>query len=286
MRCCRPSRTRSDRAPLGRSDVRRRARVHAGVVLDDLRRRAERHGLTFGPDPATHDRCTFGGMIGNNSCGVHAMLAEFYGPGPRTEDSVVELEVLTYDGLRMRVGPTSDAEYAEIQREGGRRAELYRGLRELVERHGDAIREGFPRIPRRVSGYNLPALLPEHGFNVARALVGSEGTCVAVLEGTDRDLELLRRMGLHVDEPEPGCCGMAGSFGYEAGKYEVSRAIGELRLLPAVRAAEPDALLVADGFSCREQISQLAGRTALHLGELLAAAQRDSAGRGRRSDGA
>lgn len=165
-------------------DSRALARVHSGTVLDDLRERAERFGLTFGPDPATHDRCTLGGMIGNNSCGVHAVLAEFYGPGPRTEDNVAELEVLTYDGVRMRVGPTSDADYAAIQAEGGRRAEIYRGLRELVERHGDAIRTGFPQIPRRVSGYNLPALLPEHGFNVARALVGSEGTCVTVLEAT------------------------------------------------------------------------------------------------------
>ena len=162
----------------------RRARVLAGTVLDDLRARAKRHGLTYGPDPSTHTHCTVGGMIGNNACGVHGMLSEFYGAGPRTEDNVASLEVLTYDGVRMTVGPTSDAEYAEIQRQGGRRAEILRRLRQLAERYGDAIREGFPRIPRRVSGYNLPALLPEHGFDVAKALVGSESTCVTVLEAT------------------------------------------------------------------------------------------------------
>ncbi|MGH7266978.1 MAG: FAD-binding oxidoreductase, partial [Candidatus Rokuibacteriota bacterium] len=103
----------------------RRARVQGGTVLDELRGAAERYGLTFGPDPSTHNHCTLGGMIGNNSCGVHSMLAEFYGPGPRTSHSVEELEILTYDGTRMRVGPTPDAELDRIIREGGRRGAIY-----------------------------------------------------------------------------------------------------------------------------------------------------------------
>jgi FAD/FMN-containing dehydrogenase/Fe-S oxidoreductase len=159
---------------------RRVARVEPGAILDDLRDAAEQHHLTFGPDPATHDHCTLGGMIGNNSCGVHALMAG------KTSENVVSLDVLTYDGLRMTVGETSDEEYERIQREGGRRAEIYRGLRELRDRYAPLIRERFPDIPRRVSGFALEQLLPENGFDVGRALVGSEGTCATVLGATLR----------------------------------------------------------------------------------------------------
>jgi FAD/FMN-containing dehydrogenase/Fe-S oxidoreductase len=157
-----------------------RARVLPGVVLDDLRSAAERHHLTFGPDPATHNHCTLGGMIGNNSCGVHSIMAG------KTDDNIEELEILTYDGLRMRVGPTSEEELARIIAEGGRRGEIYAGLKALVDTYADQIRARFPDIPRRVSGYGLEQLLPENGFHVARALVGTEGTCVTVLEATVR----------------------------------------------------------------------------------------------------
>jgi len=157
--------------------------VEPGVVLDDLRDAAEEHHLTFGPDPATHDHCTLGGMIGNNSCGVHALMAG------KTVDNIDELDVLTYDGVRMRVGATSERELAEIVRAGGRRGEIYAGLWALRDRTADLVRARYPRIPRRVSGFNLDALLPENGFHVARALVGSEGTCVTVLGARCRLVE-------------------------------------------------------------------------------------------------
>jgi FAD/FMN-containing dehydrogenase/Fe-S oxidoreductase len=160
--------------------VRRLARVQPGVVLDDLRDQAERHGLTFGPDPATHNRCTLGGMIGNNSCGVHSVMAG------KTVDNVLALDVLTYDGLRLSVGPTPDDELARLIHGGGRRGEIYARLKALRDRYADLIRARFPKIPRRVSGFNLDQLLPENGFDVARALVGSEGTCVTVLEAAVR----------------------------------------------------------------------------------------------------
>jgi FAD/FMN-containing dehydrogenase/Fe-S oxidoreductase len=163
---------------------RRQARVQPGVICDELRDAAEAHGLTFGPDPATHDHATLGGMIGNNSCGTHSVLSALYGPGPRTSDNIDELEVVTYDGLRMRVGPTPEDELDRIIAAGGRRAEIYAGLKRIAGSYGDAIRHGLPDIPRRVSGYNLDELLPEKGFNVARALVGTEGTCALVLEAT------------------------------------------------------------------------------------------------------
>lgn len=159
---------------------RKRARVQPGAVLDELRNAAEKYHLTFGPDPATHTHCTLGGMAGNNSCGIHAQMAG------RTADNIHELEIVTYDGCRMRVGPTSEAELESIIREGGRRGEIYASLRALRDKYADEIRARYPRIPRRVSGYNLDELLPENGFNVARALVGTEGTCVTVLEITAR----------------------------------------------------------------------------------------------------
>ncbi len=156
------------------------ARVQPGIILDDLRNAAEKHKLTFGPDPATHAYCTLGGMIGNNSCGVHALMAG------KTVDNIEELDILTYDGVRMRVGATSENELERIIAEGGRRGEIYAGLKRIRDTYGDLIRAKYPKIPRRVSGYNLDALLPENGFNVAQALVGSECTCVVVLEAKCR----------------------------------------------------------------------------------------------------
>jgi FAD/FMN-containing dehydrogenase/Fe-S oxidoreductase len=158
----------------------RQARVQPGTICDRLRDAAEEYGLTFGPDPATHDHATLGGMIGNNSCGTHSVMAG------KTVDNIDELEVVTYDGLRMRVGATSEEELAGIIAAGGRRGEIYAGLKRIRDVYADDIRQGFPDIPRRVSGYNLDSLLPENGFHVARALVGSEGTCALTLEATCR----------------------------------------------------------------------------------------------------
>jgi FAD/FMN-containing dehydrogenase/Fe-S oxidoreductase len=174
---------------------RRIARVQPGVVLDRLRTAAEKHHLTFGPDPATHGRCTLGGMIGNNSCGVHSVMAG------KTDDNIEALEILTYDGLRMKVGqdliePCGDSrprlsggEEVSGRSDSSRAAQIYAALKQIASTYGDLVRQRFPKIPRRVSGYNLNFLLPENGFHVARALVGSEGTCVTVLEATCRLVE-------------------------------------------------------------------------------------------------
>ena len=187
--------------------ARRIARVQPGVVLDHLRNAAEKYHLTFGPDPATHDRCTLGGMIGNNSCGVHSVMAG------KTDDNIEELEVVTYDGERLKVGrdqiePYGDSRHRELalsdrgtresngsgdpevsDRSVGRSDQIRTSLKEIADQYGDLIRQKFPNIPRRVSGYNLNYLLPENGFHIARALVGSEGTCVTVLEATCRLVE-------------------------------------------------------------------------------------------------
>src|ERR1700756_1193679 len=171
--------------------ARRIARVQPGVVLDHLRNAAEKHHLTFAPDPATHDRCTLGGMIGNNSCGVHSVMAG------KTDDNIEELEIVTYDGVRMTVGqnlihvgtaafvrPASPARSAS-----DRAAQIYTSLKQIADGYAGLIRQRFPNIPRRVSGYNLNYLLPENGFHLARALVGSEGTCATILEATCRLVE-------------------------------------------------------------------------------------------------
>ncbi|WP_405469812.1 FAD-binding and (Fe-S)-binding domain-containing protein [Streptomyces canus] len=155
--------------------------VQPGIVLDELNRRLAPTGLRFGPEPATHANCTIGGMIGNNSCGA---TAQAYG---KVVDNIARLEVQLYDGTRFWCGKTSDEEYAEIERHGDLRASLYRQLRALRDTYADEIRARFPDIPRRVSGYNLDSLLPEHGFDVAGLLVGSESTLVTVLRA---ELEL------------------------------------------------------------------------------------------------
>ncbi|HEV9035859.1 MAG TPA: FAD-binding and (Fe-S)-binding domain-containing protein [Puia sp.] len=160
--------------------------VQPGIVLDHMKAYTEQHGLTFGPDPSTHNHCTIGGMLGNNSCGVHSIMSANYGYGAKMEHNITTMTVLTYDGIKMTVGPTSDEEFARIVAGGGRKAEIYMKLRALVDKYADQIRERFPDIPRRVSGYNLPDLLPERGFNVAAALVGSESTCVTILSATCR----------------------------------------------------------------------------------------------------
>jgi FAD/FMN-containing dehydrogenase/Fe-S oxidoreductase len=160
---------------------RRLAVVQPGLVLDELNRQTRPHGwLVFGPKPATHNHCTIGGMIGNNSCGSTAQWSGTTGA------NIERLEILTYDGERMWVGKTSDEEYQRILDAGGRRAEIYRALRELRDRYRDEIVRRFPRIPRRISGFNLLELLEDHGFNIAGALAGTESTCVTVLRAEVR----------------------------------------------------------------------------------------------------
>ncbi len=158
--------------------AKRLARVEPGIVLDRLRDAAELHHLTYAPDPATHSRCTLGGMIGNNSCGVHGLL------GGKVVDNVESLDIVLYDGTRMTVGATPPERLDALIHGGGRVGQIYSGLARIRDRYAALVREKFPRIPRRVSGYNLDELLPENSFHVARALVGSEGTCVNVVSAT------------------------------------------------------------------------------------------------------
>lgn len=159
----------------------RTARVQPGVVLDSLNERTiPDHDLAFAPDPSTHSHCTLGGMLGNNSCGVHSILAG------RTSDNVISMRVMTSDGAVLQLEELDEPALERACRRPGREGELHAALRALRNRHADAIRERYPDIPRRVSGFNLADLLPERGFSAARALVGSEGTCAVILEATVR----------------------------------------------------------------------------------------------------
>ena len=158
--------------------ARQLARVQPGVVLDRLNDAARAIDLTFGPDPATHAWCTIGGMVGNNSCGTHALR---YG---KTVDNVDSLRIVTASGERMRVGACDDERIDELLESGGDAARIVTELRRLRAEYAEVIATGFPDLDRRVSGYNLDALTDEKGFHLARALVGSESTCALVTEIT------------------------------------------------------------------------------------------------------
>src|SRR5580704_17805388 len=150
-----------------RIDARRGfAMGEPGVVQAQLNAAAEPEGLFFAPDPSTKDRCTIGGMIGNNSCGAHSAA---FG---KTADNVGALEVILYDGTQISIsGAIDDAQLSAAITRGGREGELYSRLRELRNNCADSVSAHFPNLPRRVSGYNLDELMPERGFNVARAIV-------------------------------------------------------------------------------------------------------------------
>jgi FAD/FMN-containing dehydrogenase/Fe-S oxidoreductase len=146
----------------------RTATIEPGVVQASLQVAAKPYGLRFGPDPSTHNRCTVGGMIGNNACGSRALG---YG---RTSDNVVALDVVTGSGARLDLRPDAP------------RDAVLDDLHALVAGELATIRTEFGRFGRQVSGYSLEHLLPERGFDMARALVGSEGTLAVVLGATVR----------------------------------------------------------------------------------------------------
>ncbi len=216
--------------------------VEPGIVLDVLNAQLEEHGLRYGPEPATHPNCTLGGMIGNNSCGATAQRTG------KVVDNISRLEVLLYDGTRFWCGETTDDDYAAIERRGDRRARVYRQLCALRDSYADEIRARFPDIPRRVSGYNLDSLLPEHCFDVAGLLVGSEGTLVTVLRAELELVPVVRHRTLVV-------------LGFDS----IMKAADAV---PAILPHEPIALEGLDHRLVHDQ--QLKGLNAEALGELPA----------------
>ncbi|MGA6171732.1 FAD-binding and (Fe-S)-binding domain-containing protein [Streptomyces sp. NPDC012600] len=197
--------TRHLNAILAVDPAARTATVQPGVVLDDLRAAAAPHGLTFGPDPSTHSRCTLGGMIGNNSCGAHSVA---WGT---TADNVRALEVVRYGGEALRLeqvprhaggerGPDDVRGTSPHGPHGPHNPHGPHGVRELIDAHLALLRTGYPGLPRRISGYALDALLPEHpgGPDPVRAFCGSEGTLAVVTEATVRLVEAPRARALAV----------------------------------------------------------------------------------------
>jgi FAD/FMN-containing dehydrogenase/Fe-S oxidoreductase len=156
------------------------ARVEPGAILDDITAAAAPHGLRFGPDPSTHARASIGGSIGNNACGPRALK---YG---RTADNVVELDVVTADGTRFLAARGESSET------------LPAGLDHIAQRHLATVRTEFGRFTRQVSGYSLEHLLPENGRDVAKFLVGTEGTLAVVLGATVRLVDTPRAVALAV----------------------------------------------------------------------------------------
>ncbi len=160
------------------------ARVQPGVVLDELNAAVAPHGLQFGPDVSTSSRANLGGMIGNNSCGSHSII---HG---RTVDHVLELGVVLSDGSTATLGPLASSELEERFRRPGIEGGAYREVRRVVDDYAAEIEERFPKVMRRVSGYNLDALTaPEAPFDLSKIVVGSEGTLCAVVEAKVRLVE-------------------------------------------------------------------------------------------------
>ncbi|MEU6043567.1 FAD-binding and (Fe-S)-binding domain-containing protein [Streptomyces griseus] len=186
--------TRHLRTVLDLDPATRTAVVQPGVILDDLRAAAAPHGLTFGPDPSTHSRCTLGGMIGNNSCGAHSVA---WGT---TADNVRALSVVRYGGEALRLEQGSGARPEGARGARGATAHGPEGVAELIASHLALLRTGYPDLPRRISGYALDALLPEHpgGPDPVRAFCGSEGTLGVVTEATVRLVEAPRARALAV----------------------------------------------------------------------------------------
>ena len=154
------------------------ARVQPGIVLEELNHLLADSNLFFAPDPATANRSNVGGAIGNNSCGSHSIL---YG---KTIDHVLGLEAVLSNGDVARLGALSPEALAAKTRLDGLEGDIYRKVREIVAGSAEEIEERYPRIMRRVGGYNLDALLHGDPFNLSKLVVGSEGTLATVTEAT------------------------------------------------------------------------------------------------------
>jgi FAD/FMN-containing dehydrogenase/Fe-S oxidoreductase len=229
------------------------ARVQPGVVQDDLNRAAGKLGLAFGPDTSTSDRATLGGMIGNNSAGSHSVR---YG---MTIDHVLALDVVLSDASQARFRPVSPDALGRLGRSETLEGALYRDLPRLVERHRDAIANGFPRFWRRAGGYRLDRLLDDGSFDLARFVVGSEGTLVTVTEALVRLVPAPRHQAIavgHFRSTEAAIAATEDALACDPAAVELldrmildlSRRSIDYAALGSILAGEPDALLFVTFF--------------------------------------
>lgn len=151
-------------------------RVQPGIVLDELNRELRPSGLHFAPDPATSSRANIGGMVGNNSSGTKSIL---YG---KTVDHVLEARVLLADGTALTLGEMSPDQWREIAAKEDREGEIYRDFEKLIDENRQEILERFPKVMRRVGGYNLDEFAGSDRWNLARLITGSEGTLAVTLD--------------------------------------------------------------------------------------------------------
>ncbi|MBI3909610.1 MAG: FAD-binding protein [Armatimonadetes bacterium] len=159
----------------------RRVRVEPGVILDELNTHLRPHGLMFAPDVATGNRASLGGMMGNNSCGAHSVI---YG---KTVDHVISQRVLLSDGSEALLSEVTAEEWSRRSRDGEGatlEARIYREVGRICEQHAEEIDRRFPRLMRRVGGYNLDEIVRHRRYNLARLVVGSEGTLTTIAEAT------------------------------------------------------------------------------------------------------
>lgn len=170
----------------------RQARVEPGVILDELNARLRPHRLMFAPDVATSNRASIGGMIGNNSAGAHSVV---YG---KTVDHVLAQRVLLADGSEAWFAEVSEAEFRRRGEGTSLEAQIYRETLRVCEQYADEIDRRFPRIMRRVGGYNLDEIVRHRRWNLAKLAVGSEGTLVTVAEATLQLVPVPRHTGLLV----------------------------------------------------------------------------------------
>ena len=154
----------------------RSARVQPGVVLDELNAHLKPFGLMFAPDVATSDRATIGGMVGNNSSGARSVI---YG---KTIDYVVSLEVILSDGTETVFDAVSESEYDEKAKRDGLEGQIYREVRRIADSNREEINRVYPKVLRRVGGYNLDEMVKDQPFNLAKFVTGSEGTLVTATE--------------------------------------------------------------------------------------------------------
>jgi FAD/FMN-containing dehydrogenase/Fe-S oxidoreductase len=270
------------------------ARVEPGVVLDQLNAAAGKYGLQFGPDVATSNRANIGGMVGNNSAGARSIL---HG---KTVDHVVEMEVLLSDASSSRLGPLTADALAARQRGTSLDAHIHREVQRIVAENRAEIVSRFPRILRRVSGYNLDALLPESrdwyplpssvrlvrqreaqrygpaDFNLARLVVGSEGTLATMTEAVLHLVPVPRHRGilvLHFESLDDACASLAATLELQPSAVEffdrmiltLAAASLEYRNYLDFVVGQPESLIIVefssdDAADVRRRIDELSRR--------------------------
>ncbi|MEK6782330.1 MAG: FAD-linked oxidase C-terminal domain-containing protein [Bacteroidota bacterium] len=156
--------------------LERWVRVQPGLVRDELNEEMAKHNLHFAPDPATSSRANVGGMVGNNSSGTKSIL---YG---KTVDHILEAKILLADGTELVLKKLSQEEFQQKAQQNNREGEIYRSFKEIIQQNKEEIKQRFPKVMRRVGGYNLDEFVYTDHWNLAKLITGSEGTLAVTLE--------------------------------------------------------------------------------------------------------